>query len=125
MGGARPILIIDTSVFLKDDLSRTRSGSATQLLAIAPAVTQVAMCEELQLELLEQLERHLGWSSEIAREVRGPIFEAARWITPAIERADHRLVVHGIDDTMLVQVTEAVYVQAVERSRAPTRSATW
>ena len=55
MGGPRPILIIDTSVFVKYALSRKRSGSATQLLAIAPAITQIVMCDELREEVLELL----------------------------------------------------------------------
>ena len=112
MGGPRPILIIDTSVFVKDALSRTRSGSATQLLAIAPAITHVVMCDELREEVLEQLERHLGWSTETARAVYGPIFDAARWVNAVPERVDHRLIVHDIDDTILVRVAEAVFVDA-------------
>ena len=114
MAGPRPILIIDTSVFLKDALSRTRSGSATQLLAIAPAVTQVVMCDELHEEVLEQLERHLGWSTGTARDIYGPIFDAARWVTAVAERVDHRLIAHDIDDTILVRIAEAVFVDAME-----------
>ena len=114
MGGPRPILIIDTSVFVKDALSRTRSGSATQLLAIAPAITQIVMCDELRKEVLELLERHLGWSTETARDTYGPIFDAARWVTPVPERDDHRLMEHDIDDIILVRVAEAVFVDAID-----------
>ena len=114
MGGPRPILIIDTSVFVKDALSRKRSGSATQLLAIAPAITQIVMCDELREEVLELLERHLGWSTGTVRDTYGPIFDAARWVTPVPERDDHRLMEHDIDDIILVRVAEAVFVDAID-----------
>ncbi len=107
-------MIIDTSVFLKDALSRTRSGSATQLLAIAPVIAHVVMCDELRDEVLELLQRHLAWPSVIAYQAYAPIFEAARWITPVAERADHRLIAHDIDDTMLVRTAEAVHIDAVD-----------
>jgi hypothetical protein len=110
----RPLLIIDTSVFLKDALSRTRSGAATQLLAIAPVVAHIVMCDELRNEVLDLLERHLAWPTVTAYKAYAPIFEAARWLTPVAERADHRLIAHDIDDTMLVRVAEAVYVDALE-----------
>ena len=72
------------------------------------------MCDEIRDEVFGVLGRHLGWPPSIAQRTYGPIFDAARWITPAAERADHRLVAHDVDDTMLVRVAEAIYIDAAE-----------
>lgn len=42
MSAARPIVIIDTSVFLADAASPRRPGAATQVLRILPAAAKIA-----------------------------------------------------------------------------------
>lgn len=46
----RPIVVIDTSVFISDALSRTQAGAASQVLAILPAVATIIMCEAIREE---------------------------------------------------------------------------
>ncbi|MDP2350932.1 MAG: hypothetical protein Q8M74_07225, partial [Chloroflexota bacterium] len=53
---ARPIVVIDTSVFLQDAFSKTRKGAASQLLTIVPVVAHVVMCDGIRDEIIEKLE---------------------------------------------------------------------
>ncbi len=107
---ARPIVVIDTSVFLKDAFSKTRVGAASQILAILPAVAHIVMCIEIRDEIFETFEEHLGWSKTQVLAAYGPILNAALWVTPVTEREDHRRVVNkDDDDTIFVRVTEAIY----------------
>ena len=107
---ARPIVVIDTSVFLQDAFSKTRRGAASQLLAIAPGVAHVVMCDDIRDEILEKFEDHLGWSRAQVLSTYGPVFRAALWVTPVEEREDHRRIVNNdLADTMFVRVAEAIY----------------
>ena len=47
----RPIIILDTSVFIQDALSPEQTGAASQLLAITPTIAHVVMCSEARAEL--------------------------------------------------------------------------
>lgn len=110
---ARPILIIDTSVFLQDALSPSGSGAASQLLALAPAIAHVVMCAEIKDELFEKLIEHAGWTRSQVLERYGPILDSATIVLPVRERDDHRRFVNDdLDDTMFVRAAEAIYEQA-------------
>jgi len=76
---ARPVVIVDTSIFLADALSPTRRGAASQVLAILPAVAHVVLCEEIRDELATKLEEHLGWSEADMLATYGPVLDSARW----------------------------------------------
>ena len=118
MGGPRPIVVIDTSVFLRDALSTSRAGAATQLLAILPAIAHVVMCNEIRDEVLTKAEEILGWPRRLTLERYGPLLSTAVFVTPVAEREDHRRVVHGdLDDTMFVRVAEAIYLEHPGRLR--------
>jgi hypothetical protein len=107
---ARPIVIVDTSIFIADALSPTRRGAASQVLAVLPAVAHVVLCDEIVTELGAKLEEHLGWSAADMWAVYGPVLEAALWVAPVPERTDHRRAVNDdAGDTMLVRAAEAVY----------------
>ncbi len=107
---ARPIVVIDTSVFLQDAFSKTRRGAASQLLAIVPVVAHVVMCDDIRDEIFEKLEVHLGWSRAQVLSAYGPVLRAALWAEPVEEREDHRRIVNNdSDDTMFVRVAEAIY----------------
>ncbi len=110
----RPIVIVDTSVFVSDALSSGHNGAASQLLALLPAVAHVVTCAEAQDELFEKLEA-FDWSRDDVLERYGPIFDAAIWVEPVEEREDHlKAVGQDRDDTMYVRVAEAVYSVAPE-----------
>jgi hypothetical protein len=105
-------VVIDTSVFLRDALSTSRSGAATQLLAILPAIAHVVMCDEIRDEILTKAEDILGWPRLLTLERYGPILGTAVFVTPVTEREDHRRAVQGdLGDTMFVRVAEAIYVE--------------
>lgn len=107
---ARPIVIVDTSIFIADALSPTRRGAASQVLAVLPAVAHVVLCHEIVDELGAKLDEHLGWSAADMWTIYGPVLEAALWVAPVPERADHRRAVNDdAGDTMLVRAAEAVY----------------
>jgi predicted nucleic acid-binding protein len=109
----RPIVVIDTSVFISDALSRTQAGAASQVLAILPAVATIIMCEDIREELTEKLVERFGWTKRQVMDTYGPIFDAALWLVPVEEQPIHRKVVHGDpDDTMLPRAAEAVFTQA-------------
>jgi hypothetical protein len=59
----RPIVILDTSVFIQDALSPQQNGSASQLLAIVPTVAHVVMCVQARAELIDKL-TGFDWSVE-------------------------------------------------------------
>lgn len=54
-GASRPILIIDTNVFVKDALSKNRAGAASQILALAPAIAYVVTCDDIVEEIVEKI----------------------------------------------------------------------
>ena len=113
----RPIVILDTSVFIQDALSPEQKGAASQLLAIVPTVAHVVMCMEARAELLEKLSG-FGWSVEDVEARYGPIFDAAIWVEPVEEGPHHlKAVSSDRDDTMFVRAAEAVYVAAPEIDR--------
>jgi hypothetical protein len=107
---ARPIVIVDTSIFVADALSPTRRGAASQVLAILPAVAHVVLCDEILDELGGKLEELVGWSAADMWAIYGPVLGAALWVAPVAEREDHRRAVSDdAGDTMLVRAAEAVY----------------
>ena len=61
---SRPIVIIDTSVFITDALSPRRAGSASQILAILPTLATIVLCAEIRDELVEKLVVKFGWTAE-------------------------------------------------------------
>ena len=113
----RPIVILDTSVFIQDALSPEQKGAASQLLAIIPVVAHVVMCMEARAELLEKLSG-FGWSVDDVEARYGPIFNAAIWVEPVEEGPHHlKAVANDRDDTKFVRAAEAVYVTAPEIDR--------
>ena len=115
----RPIVVIDTSVFLKDAMSPAHRGAASQILAILPAIATIVMCDEIREEILEKFSEILGWTEKQVLTTYGPVLEAAIWVTPVPEQAWHRKVVHGDeDDTMLVRTAEAMFTEAPDRIEA-------
>jgi hypothetical protein len=115
----RPIVVIDTSVFLKDAMSPTRSGAASQILAILPAIATIVMCDEIRQEILEKSFELLGWTEKQVATTYGPVLEAAIWVTPVPEQSWHLEVVHhDPDDTMLMRTAEAVFTEASDRIEA-------
>jgi predicted nucleic acid-binding protein len=114
----RPIVVIDTSVFLKDALSPTHRGAASQILAILPAIATIVMCDEIRQEILEKFSEILGWTEKQVLTTYGPVLEAAIWVLPVPEQPWHRKVVHDDDDTMLVRTAEAVFTEAPDRIEA-------
>lgn len=109
----RPILIIDTSVFVKDALSKNRTGAASQILALAPAIAYVVTCDDIVEEMVEKIVQHAGWTRAQVLEVYGAILAAAVVVTPVPEREDHRRFVNDdANDTMFVRVAEAIYEEA-------------
>jgi predicted nucleic acid-binding protein len=115
----RPIVVIDTSVFLSDALSPTRNGAASQILAILPAITTIVMCDEIRQEILEKFSALLGWTETQVVATYGPVLEAAIWVTPVPEQPWHLKVVHDDqDDTMLVRTAEAVFTEAPDLIKA-------
>lgn len=87
-------------------------GAASQFLAIIPAVAHIVTCDEIRDEIVEKLEQHLGWSRATAMAVYGPVFDAALSVSPVPVREDHRRIVNDDeDDTVLVRVAEAIYIE--------------
>lgn len=112
---SRPIMVLDTSIFLQDGFSRTLRGAASQLLAIAPAVAHIVMCEEIRDEILEKFAEHLAWSRAQVLARYGPVLDAAHWIRPVAEAPHHLKMVSGdADDTVFVRVAEAIYSEISE-----------
>ncbi len=106
----RPIVIIDTSVFIQDALSRDHKGAASQLLAILPAIAHIVMCNEMRDELFDKLDT-FGWTDTEIVEVYGPVLQAAIWVEPVEEGEHHRLIVnHDEGDTVFVRTAEAVFI---------------
>ena len=115
----RPLVVIDTSVFLKDAMSPKHKGAASQVLAILPAIATIVMCDEIRQEILEKFSEILGWTEKQVLTTYGPILEAAIWVIPVPEQPWHRKVVHDDeDDTMLVRTAEAVFTEAADRIEA-------
>lgn len=109
----RPILIIDTSVFVQDAMSKTRTGAATQILAIAPAIAHVVICNEMVDEVIAKIVQRAGWTSAQVLEVYGGVIAPAVVVTPVPETKVHRrFVKDDKDDTMFIRVAEAIYVEA-------------
>lgn len=116
MARPRPIVVIDTSVFLKDAMSPTRKGAASQILAVLPAISTIVLCEEIRQEILQKLSELLGWTEDQVMTTYGPVFDAAIWVTPVAEEPQHLKVVgDDPDDTMLVRAAEAVFIEAADR----------
>lgn len=110
MSAPRPIVIIDTSVFLADAASPRRSGAATQILRILPAVAHIALCDDIRRELFEKLTGDLEWTHAEVLDRYGVVLDAATWVAPVEERGDHlAFVKDDPGDTMLVRVAEAIY----------------
>jgi hypothetical protein len=59
----RPIVVIDTSLFLADAMSPGRSGAATQALRILPAAAHIALSDDIRRELFEKLTGDLEWTN--------------------------------------------------------------
>ncbi len=108
----RPIVIVDTSVFLADAMSTTGAAAASQALAILPAVAHVVLCDEIRQEPDEKLTGRLGWTGAQILARYGPVFDAAVWVTPVAEESWHLGVVQGDPgDTMLPRAAEAVFTE--------------
>ena len=108
----RPIVIIDTSVFIQDALSPTRKGAASQVLVNLPALATIVLCDEIRDELVEKLVERFHWTEEQVLDTYGPVLNAAAWVVPVEEQPWHRKVVNDDpDDTMLPRTAEAVYVE--------------
>lgn len=108
----RPIVVVDTSVFMKDALSRTGTAAASQALAVLPAIAHVVLCDEIRREVVEKLAEHLGWTEKQVLARYGPVFDAAVWVTPVDEQAWHlKVVQEDPDDTMLPRAAEAVFTE--------------
>ena len=119
MAKPRPIVVIDTSVFLKDAMSPIHRGAASQILAILPAIATIVMSDEIRQEILEKFSEILGWTDKQVLTTYGPVLEAAIWVIPVPEQPWHRKVVHDDeDDTMLVRTAEAVFTEAPDRIEA-------
>jgi len=84
----RPIVVLDTSVFLKDAMSPTHKGAASQILAILPAIATIVLCDEIRQEILEKFSEILGWTEKQVMATYSPVFEAAIWVTPVPEQGD-------------------------------------
>lgn len=113
-------MVVDTSVFIADALSRTRSNAASQLLEIASAgLFELIMCGEIRLEVNEVLSR-VGDMSPVDITARyDELWSAAHWVTPVEEQAHHLAVVNrDAGDTMVVRAAEAIYQQLPELARA-------
>ena len=73
---SRPILVLDTSIFLQDAFSKKRKGAASQLLALAPAVAHIVMCDEIRDEILGKFDQYLAWSKAQVLARYGPVLDA-------------------------------------------------
>lgn len=108
----RPIVVIDTSVFMKDAMSKTGTAAASQVLAILPAIAHVVLCDEIRQEVIEKLTEYLGWTEKQVLARYGPVFDVAVWVTPVEEQAWHlKVVQEDPDDTMLPRAAEAVFTE--------------
>lgn len=53
----RPLVVLDTSIFVADAYSRTQRGGASTVLALGSAgVIDIVLCEEIRAELREVFE---------------------------------------------------------------------
>lgn len=113
----RPLVILDTGVFISDALGANR-GASSQVLALAASGTCVPVLsadlwDEVQEKLVDKGEMSLA---EIA-ERYGGIVVAAIWVEPVRETQEHLQFVGGdADDTVLPRMAEAVYGAAPEQS---------
>ena len=109
---SRPIVVIDTSVFIQDAMSKTHKGAASQALALLPGVATVVLCDDIRGEIIDKCADHLGWTEKQVLARYGPLFDAAVWVTPVEEQPWHQKVVQNDpDDTMLPRTAEAVFTQ--------------
>ena len=76
MAKPRPIVVLDTSVFLKDAMSPTHKGAASQILAILPAIATIVLCDEIRQEILEKFSEILGWTEKQVMATYSPVFES-------------------------------------------------
>jgi len=105
-------VIIDTSVFIQDALSRTRKGAASQVLIALPTLATIVLCKDIRDELVEKLVAKFHWTERNVVDTYGPVLDAAVWVTPVEEQPWHRKVVKDDpDDTMLPRTAEAVFVE--------------
>jgi predicted nucleic acid-binding protein len=92
----RPLVVLDTSVFVADAYSKTRQGGASTVLALAAAgVIDVVLCEEIRAELREVFEED-GLDPRSIDLVFGryaDLFARARWLTPVPQGPHHLKVV--------------------------------
>ena len=110
MNAPRPIVIIDTSVFLADAESSGHAGAASRVLRVMPSASHVVLCDGIRQELFEKLIEDRGWTSAEILEVYGVVLEAAIWVTPVEERDEHLAFVNrDPGDTMIVRTAEAVF----------------
>lgn len=119
----RPLVVLDTSVFVADAYSRTRRGGASTVLALAAAgVIDVVLCEEIRAELREvfeedQLDLRL---IDLIFGRYAELFARARWLTPVPQGPHHlKVVANDEEDTMVVRVAEAIFTQATDLVPAP------
>lgn len=108
----RPLVIIDTSVFVADALGHER-GSSSQVLAVTAAGTCLAvMSAELWDETRDKLHDPGGIPPDAIEDRYSSIMQAALWVEPVEETAAHRaFVAEDPDDTVLPRMAEAVYGQ--------------
>lgn len=103
----RPLVVLDTSVFVADAYSRTRRGGASTVLALASAgVIDVVLCEEIRAELREVFEddRLDPRSIDLIFGRYAELFARARWLTPAPQGPHHlKVVANDEGDTMVVR----------------------
>ena len=110
-----PILILDTSVFVRHALSsRAEAGAAGVVLNFALHAAHVVISAEIEREVHAKLaERGYDEAAILARY--GAILRRAHRVTPAAERDDHRRAVNGdAGDTMLVRTAEVASDQLAD-----------
>jgi predicted nucleic acid-binding protein len=112
-GVPRPIIIIDTSVFVRDALSRTGAGASSHVLALAPAIAHIVTCDEIVDELVETIVEHARWTKAQVLETYGPVLSASIVVNPVTETETHRrFVKHDLDDTLFIRIAEAIFTEA-------------
>lgn len=119
----RPLVVLDTSVFVADAYSKTRRGGASTVLALAAAgVVDVVLCEEIRAELREVFEDD-GLDPRSIDLILGryaEIFTRVRWLIPVPQGTHHlKVVANDEEDTMVVRVAEAIFTQATDLVPAP------
>lgn len=114
----RPLVIIDTSVFVSDALGRER-GSSSQVLAVTAAGTCAAvMSDELWTETRDKLQDPGGIPAEAIDDRYIFVLDAALWVEPVEETPAHRsFVADDPDDTVLPRMAEAVYNEYPDQAR--------